>query len=116
MGYLNSSVPHDTLARVMHIASVDVPAVRCSSRMPSDMTAGKSHSVRLDEHTEARVARILDTLTAADPYRDVSDADVLRMLIRRGAEDFEREHKLPALEAAPAPAAKKGAKRKARKP
>lgn len=79
------------------------------------MTAGKSHSVRLDEHTEARVARILDTLTAADPYRDVSDADVLRMLIRRGAEDFEREHGLPELAAA-APAAKKGAKRKAKKP
>lgn len=80
------------------------------------MTAGKSHTVRLDELTEARVARILDTLIAADPHRDANDADVLRMLIRRGAADFEREHGLPELTPVAPATAKRGAKRKARKP
>lgn len=79
------------------------------------MAAGKSHSVRLDADTEARVMRILDHMREADPYRDTNDADVLRVLIRRGAGDYEREHGLSAVQAAPA-AAKKGAKRKARKP
>lgn len=93
--------------------------------MPNDMTAGKSRSVRLDAETDARVLRILAHMKAADPYRDTNDADVLRVLIRRGAEAYEAEHKLPGPDAAPAtddatPAtakarAKKGAKR-ARKP
>lgn len=89
------------------------------------MTAGKSHSVRLDAETDARVMRILKHMRDADPYRDTNDADVLRVLIRRGAEVYEREHGLPAPDAAPtadrstaAPRktrAKKGATR-ARKP
>ncbi len=85
--------------------------------MPSSMTAGKSHSVRLDAETDARVARILDHMREADPYRDTNDADVLRVLIRRGAEAYESEHGLPELEAAPAPARSKPKKGgKAKKP
>lgn len=89
--------------------------------MPPDMTAGKSRSVRLDAETDARVLRILTHMRTADPYRDTNDADVLRVLIRRGAEAYEAEHRLPgpgaapaahdAPHAAPPPRVKRGAKR-----
>lgn len=89
------------------------------------MTAGKSRTVRLDIDDEARVQRVLDHMRKADPFRDTNDADVLRVLIRRGAAAYEREHSLPGPDEASgtgttprrAPATpKKGAKRKVRKP
>lgn len=85
------------------------------------MPPARTRSLRLDAETEARVLRILEHMRAADPFRDTNDTDAIRVLVRRGAADYEREHDLAAIasEAAPAPSkarAKKGAKTKARKP
>lgn len=85
------------------------------------MAPVRTRSVRLDAETEARIARILDHMRAADPYRDTNDTDTIRVLIRRGAADYEREHGLAPLVSEPTPAtskprAKKGGKAKARKP
>jgi hypothetical protein len=89
------------------------------------MSPARTRSVRIDAETDARVLRVLAHMRAADPFRDTNETDAIRVLLRRGAADYEREHGLPAPDAAPAPdestparskaSAKKGAKRTPRK-